>query len=91
MLQLAMGHSRPALEQYRDLKLRLGEGEEKMRLRRFAGLFVTALALPLLALGQPANAGGPKWLHHTKKNPHQSSVHHAKPAHRASKHKTPNR
>ena len=62
-----------------------------MKLWRIAALFVLALALPLLAQGQPANASGPKWLHHTKKNPHQNSVHHAKPAHRASKHKTPNR
>ena len=63
----------------------------KMRLWKSAVLFVSALALPLLALGQPSNTGGPKWLHHTKKNPHQSSVHHAKPARHASKHKTPSR
>jgi|HubBroStandDraft_4_1064222.scaffolds.fasta_scaffold14167_3 hypothetical protein len=63
----------------------------KMRLWRMAALFLSTFAFPSLALSQPASIRGPKWFHHTKKNPHQSSVHHAKPAHHASKHKTPNR
>ena len=54
-------------------------------------MFALVLAVPSLGLAQPSSDSGPKWLHHTKKNPHQSSVHHAKPAHHASKHKTPNR
>jgi hypothetical protein len=62
-----------------------------MKLWRIAALFVLVLALPSLVLAQPSKSSGPKWLHHTKKNPHQSSVHHAKPAHHASKHKTQHR
>ena len=62
-----------------------------MRLWRIVAMFVLVLALPLLVSGQPSNTTGPKWLHHAKKNPHQSSVHHAKPAHHTSKHKTPTR
>ena len=62
-----------------------------MKLWRIAALSIMVLALPSLVLAQPSKSSGPKWLHHTKKNPHQSSVHHAKPAHHASKHKTPNR
>jgi hypothetical protein len=62
-----------------------------MRLWRIAATFVLVLALPSFVSGQPSNISGPKWLHHTKKNPHQSSVHHAKPAHHASKHKASNR
>lgn len=63
----------------------------KTRLWRIAAMFALVLAVPSLGLAQPSSDSGPKWLHHTKKNPHQSSVHHAKPAHHASKHKTPNR
>jgi hypothetical protein len=89
MLQLPTGHFRPVLETAQHLKP--WEGEKKMKLWGISSLFVLVLALPSLVLAQPSKSSGPKWLHHTKKNPHQSSVHHAKPTHHATKHKTPNR
>jgi hypothetical protein len=85
------GAFRPVLEQVSDPKAAPWEGEKKMKLWRIVPLFVLFIALPSMVLAQPSKSSGPKWLHHTKKNPHQSSVHHAKPAHYSSKRKTPNR
>jgi hypothetical protein len=61
-----------------------------MKLTVTIAALLLALALSASIIAQPASASGPsKWFHHQKKNPHQSSVHHAKPAHHATTHKAP--
>jgi hypothetical protein len=64
-----------------------------MKFARLLSVFLLVLIPSVPVFGQPTTAGGPPKLfhHHAKKNPHQSSVHHAKPAHHATKHEKPNR
>lgn len=61
-----------------------------MKFARLLSVCVFVLITSAAAFGHSDTAGGPpKLFHHGKKNPHQSSVHHAKPAHHATKHKKP--
>jgi hypothetical protein len=60
-----------------------------MKVGRPLSALLLALALFFIVLQPAAAATGPsKWFHHQKKNPNQSRVHHAKPAHHASKHRS---
>jgi hypothetical protein len=59
-----------------------------MKLTQILATVFLGVTLCSVMIAEPAFASGPsKWFHHQKKNPHQSQVHHAKPAHHATKHK----
>jgi hypothetical protein len=60
-----------------------------MKVARLLLLFLMVFSPSVPAFGYPdAAAGPPKWFHHhVKKNPHQNSVDHPKPSHRATKHR----